>query len=152
MSDEWNPNMKRRLIKNKSDRKRRKVSAIRQQHNLSANRARDLDEEKRRRDRENQRVARQRNPQRRAAAHRARDLDEEKRRRKTENLRVARQRDPERRTYNFHRSSIKYKLLKLNNRHWYATDKGLKFSVETIPKIGRYQSNLYRRDRPNIIA
>ena len=75
MSDEWNPNMKRRLIKNKSDRKRRKVSAIRQQHNLIANRARDIDEEKRRRDRENQRLARQRNPKRRAAAHRARDLE-----------------------------------------------------------------------------
>ena len=69
MSDEWNPNMKRRLIKNKSDRKRRKVSAIRQQHNLSAHRARALDEEKRRRDAENQRLARQRNPQRRAAAN-----------------------------------------------------------------------------------
>ena len=59
MSDEWNPNMKRRLIKNKSDRKRRKVSAIRQQHNLIAHRARDLDEEKRRRETENLRVARQ---------------------------------------------------------------------------------------------
>ena len=76
--------MKSRLIKKKkSDRKRRKVSAIRQQHNLIANRARDLDEEKKRRDTENQRVARQLNPERRAAAHRARDL---------ENKRVARQR------------------------------------------------------------
>ena len=72
MSDEeWNPNMKRRLIKKKSDRKRRKLSSIRQQHNVSANRARDLDEEKRRRDTENQRVARQINPVRRAAANRA---------------------------------------------------------------------------------
>ena len=34
--------------KKKSDRKRRKVSSIRQQHNLSANRAWNLDEEKRR--------------------------------------------------------------------------------------------------------
>ena len=89
--------MKRRLINNKSDRKRRKVSSIRQQHNLSAHRARNLDEEKRRRDTENQRVARQRDPERRAAAHRARDLDEEKRRRDTENQRVARQRNPQRR-------------------------------------------------------
>ena len=43
MSDEeWNPRMKRRLIKRKSDRKRRKVSSIRQQHNLFAHRARNL--------------------------------------------------------------------------------------------------------------
>ena len=76
MSDEdWNPNMKRRLIKKKSDRKRRKLSSIRQQHNVSANRARNLDEEKRKRDTENQRLARQRNPMLRAAAHRARDLE-----------------------------------------------------------------------------
>ena len=75
MSDEeWKPNMKRRLIKKKSDRKRRKVSSIRQEHNLSAHRARNLDEEKRRRDTENQRVARQPDPERRAAAHRARNL------------------------------------------------------------------------------
>ena len=40
----------------------------------AAHRARDLDEEKRRRDTENQRLVRQRNPIRRAAAHRARDL------------------------------------------------------------------------------
>ena len=91
MSDEdWNPNMKRRLIKKKSARKRRKLSSIRQQHNLSAHRARALDEEKRRRDTENQRLARQRNPMLRAAAHRARALDEEKRRRETENQRLAR--------------------------------------------------------------
>ena len=88
MSDEdWTPNMKRRLIWKKSARKRRKLSSIRQQHNLSANRARDLDEDKRRRE------ARQLNPERRAAAHRARDLDEEKRRRDTENQRLVRQRN-----------------------------------------------------------
>ena len=58
----------------------------------AANRARDLDEEKRKRDVENQRLARQRNPMRRAAAHRARDIDEEKRRRDTENKRLTRQR------------------------------------------------------------
>ena len=60
--------------KKKSDRKRRKVSSIRQQHNLSAHRARNLDEEKRRRDTKNQWVARQRDPERRAAANRAQNL------------------------------------------------------------------------------
>ena len=67
------------------------------QRRAAAHRARDLDEEKRRRDTENQRVACKRDPQRRAGAHRVRDLDEEKRRKDTENQRLARQRDPQRR-------------------------------------------------------
>ena len=68
--------MKRRLIKNKSDRKRRKVFSVRKLHNLSAHRARDLDEEKRKQHNLSAHRARDldvRNPQRRAAAHRARD-------------------------------------------------------------------------------
>ena len=54
--------------------KKKILSTIRQQHNLSANRARDVDEEKRRLDNKNQRLERQRDPERRAAAHRARNL------------------------------------------------------------------------------